>query len=237
MPRSLDQHGAGPVSLHPVAWIDSCFKEKFGTPRQSGIVASAKAKIIFAPEYRQAEAFRGLEGFSHIWLIFLFHQTAGQGWHPTVRPPRLGGNDRMGVFATRSPFRPNPLGLSAVRLEAIDYDDPEGPVLIVSGADLVDKTPILDVKPYIPYADSQPGASGGFAPTQPEPIPVHIPEEWAAKIPEEWLPVIRETLSADPRPAYHEESGRIYGVKLGPYNIRWSFQHGSIAVTSIESYD
>lgn len=223
--------------LYPIAWVESCFKEKFGTPRQAGLVPSAKSKVVFSPECRHPEAFRGLESFSHIWLIFLFHQSASQGWHPTVRPPRLGGNERMGVFATRSPFRPNPIGLSAVRLEAIDFNDKNGPVLHISGADLVDGTPVLDIKPYIPYADSLDNASGGFAGHAPESVPVLIPPELEQALAPEWVPLIHQTLGADPRPAYHEDTGREYGLRLGPYNLRWVYQNKQINVVSITPHD
>ena len=155
--------------MNVIASIRNDFQEKFGIPRQSGVVETALSEIIFEPDYRSAEALRGLEGFSHIWLIWAFSASAGKGWSPTVRPPRLGGNARVGVFASRSPFRPNPLGLSAVKLENIVLQSPEGPLLRVSGADLLHGTPILDIKPYLPYADCIPQATGGFAGTKPEP--------------------------------------------------------------------
>ena len=150
-------------TLRPIARIQSDFSEKFGIPRQSGLVEALQARVVFAPEYRVREAFRGLEGFTHIWLVWGFSQNVEAGWSPTVRPPRLGGNVRMGVFATRSPFRPNPIGLSCVELLAIDYDAPDGPALVVGGADLLNGTPIFDVKPYVPHSDCRPQARGGFA--------------------------------------------------------------------------
>ena len=155
--------------MNVIAYIHNDFQEKFGIPRQSGVVGTALSEIVFEPGYRSAEALRGLEGFSHIWLIWAFSASAGKGWSPTVRPPRLGGNARVGVFASRSPFRPNPLGLSAVKLEDIVLQSPEGPLLRVSGADLLHGTPIFDIKPYLPYADCIPQATGGFAGTKPEP--------------------------------------------------------------------
>ena len=159
----------GDAAMNVIAYIHNDFQEKFGIPRQSGVVGTALSEIVFEPDYRSAEALRGLEGFSHIWLIWAFSASAGKGWSPTVRPPRLGGNARVGVFASRSPFRPNPLGLSAVKLEDIVLQSPEGPLLRVSGADLLHGTPIFDIKPYLPYADCIPQATGGFAGTKPEP--------------------------------------------------------------------
>lgn len=232
------QHTAeSPFPVVPIAHIRTCFKEKFGTPRQAGLIPSARGEIVFEPACRHPEAFRGLENFSHLWLIFLFDKSADQGWRPTVRPPRLGGNERMGVFATRSPFRPNPIGLSAVRLESIDYTHEQGPVLHVLGADIVDGTPVLDIKPYIPYADSIPDAAGGFARETPNPVPVHIPGDLAGSLPPDWLDIITQTLSADPRPAYHNDSGRIYGLLLGGYDIHWQFREEAIHVVSLNKTD
>ncbi len=221
------------VPFSVIGHVRSCFTEKFGTPRQPGIVPSARAELVFEPEYRNADAIRGLEDFSHVWLLFLFHKTAAQGWRPTVRPPRLGGNERKGVFATRSPFRPNPIGLSAVKLDGIDTTVPHGPVLLLSGTDIVDGTPVLDVKPYLPFADSLPEARGGFARQAPEPVPVVIPPGAEAACTPAQLAVIRETLSADPRPAYHDDGQRLYGLSLDGLNIRWRCAGGAIHVESI----
>lgn len=220
-------------SFTPVARIHSCFKEKFGTPRQSGIVSSAKGKIIFDPQFRNRDMIRGLAGFSHLWLLFLFHQSSEQGWHPTVRPPRLGGNERLGVWATRSPFRPNPIGLSSVRLEEIIEEGKDSPLLVVSGMDLVDGTPILDIKPYIPYTDSIPDARGGFAPETPLHLPVFISHAIRQEFPSDFIRLVEETLSLDPRPAYHNDPTRVYGLRLNDCNIKWQMDGERITVLSI----
>jgi len=228
-------------TLKPIAVVRSPFREKFATPRQPGLVPSARARVEFLPEFASPEAVRDLAGFSHLWLIFLFHQTYGQGWTPTVRPPRLGGNRRVGVFACRSPFRPNPIGLSAVKLLSID--DKEGKVALeVQGADLIDGTPILDIKPYLPYTDAIPAAIGGFAARVPEAV-LQVQFSAAAEqqltISQQQTPglesLIRETLALDPRPAYQrDEDGREYGVLLDRYNVRWRVEGARVVVVGID---
>lgn len=221
--------------MTPIAAVYSDFPEKFGIPRQSGIVPELKSKIVFEPEFRSAEALRGLEGFSHIWLIWEFSESAGSGWSPTVRPPRLGGNTRMGVFATRSPFRPNPLGLSCVRLESIDYSCPNGPVIYVSGADLMDKTPVYDIKPYIPYCDCHPDALGGFAvPGGSHQLNVNFPDSLLGLIPEEKRDAVIKVLSADPRPSYHNNPERVYGMCFAGFNIKFTVCADLLTVTGVE---
>lgn len=211
------------LTLTPVADIRTDYAEKFGVPRQPGLSPSARGRIVFRPGFANPDMLRGLDDFSHLWLIFGFH--LAQGWNPTVRPPRLGGNARLGVFASRSPFRPNPLGLSVVRLERVERDAPGGPVLHVIGADLVDGTPLFDIKPYVAYADAIPDAVSGFAFAAPE---ARLRVEFAPGVEaalatrEERLPgLVRETLAQDPRPAFHDEPGRVYGVTLAGLNIRF----------------
>ena len=210
-----------------IARIRSDFPTKFGIPRQSGRVEELTACIVFEPEYRVREAVKGLEDFSHIWLL----------WSPTVRPPRLGGNERMGVFATRSPFRPNPVGLSCVKLEKIDLESKEAPVLIVSGADLMDGTPIYDIKPYLPVADCHPEALGGFA-TKVEQhfLQVEIPEEWKARIPEDKLTALEGVLREDPRPAYQKDPERIYGMPFAGMDVHFQVKNGILTVCEITGY-
>lgn len=222
---------SAPLVCPPVAVIRTCFDEKFGVPRQPGLVPAARGRIVFEPAYRNADTLRGLEGFSHLWVIFHFDRA--EGWSPTVRPPRLGGNTRVGVFASRSPFRPNPIGLSVVRIEGVDTDTPEGPVVRVSGVDLVDGTPILDLKPYVPYSDALPEARGGFAPEAPGArLPVDFaPGVRAALGDEAFAALVEETLSLDPRPAFHED-GREYGVSLRGRNIRFRVADGRCLVVS-----
>ncbi len=229
-------------SVEPVAIIRSPYKEKFSAPRQPGLAPNVHAQVELLPEFASPEAVRGLEGFSHIWLLFLFDQTYGQGWKPTVRPPRLGGNQRVGVFACRSPFRPNPIGLSAVRLLAVDTANGRV-VLEVQGADLIDGTPILDIKPYLPYTDGIAEATGGFAGRAPV---AALQVEFAAAAAEQLAnfsaaspqleTLIRETLSLDPRPAYKQgkDAGREYGVLLDRYNVRWLVEGERVVVLSIE---
>lgn len=220
--------------MNPIAHINTCYGEKFGVPRQSGIVDEAWGKLIFEPEFRNADALRGLEGFSHLWLVFVFHQATRSDWKPTVRPPRLGGNERVGVFASRSPFRPNPIGLSVVRLDNIDFDHPDGPVLDLRGVDLVDGTPILDIKPYIPYADSIPEASAGFAPEAPVRLPVIWQNGTDAKLPPATKSVIEASLSVDPRPAYQSDATRQYGCLIEGLNVKWMINGNSIVILSID---
>lgn len=202
---------ANSFSMEPIAHIRSDFAEKFGVPRQSGLVDALEASIVFTPPYRSPDALRGLEDFSHLWLIWVFDRAIRESWSPTVRPPRLGGNARMGVFATRSPFRPNPIALSCVKLEGIEQTA-EGPVLRVRGADLVDGTPILDIKPYIPYADCHPDALGGFAAVPAgESLTVEIPPELLERIPAQRREALRGVLAQDPRPHYQNDPNRVYG--------------------------
>ncbi|MGN0638712.1 MAG: tRNA (N6-threonylcarbamoyladenosine(37)-N6)-methyltransferase TrmO [Huintestinicola sp.] len=218
--------------LKIIARIENDFTEKFGVPRQSGL-ADIGSKIVFEPEYRVPEAFRGLEGFTHIWLLWQFSEAVREKWSPTVRPPRLGGNTRMGVFATRSPFRPNSIGLSSVRLDRIELHTPLGPVLYVSGADLMNGTPIIDIKPYLAYTDSHPDASGGFALTEREGrLKVEIPESIAQQIPEDKLPGLSEVLSQDPRPQYHSPD-RIYTMSFGGFEISFKTDDRVLTVTDI----
>ena len=226
----------GGATMNVIAYIRNDFQEKFGIPRQSGVVETALSEIVFEPDYRSAEALRGLEGFSHVWLIWAFSASAGKGWSPTVRPPRLGGNARVGVFASRSPFRPNPLGLSAVKLEDIVLQSPEGPLLRVSGADLLHGTPILDIKPYLPYADCIPQATGGFAGTKPEPRL----EVSAARVVRQGLPARkwkthREGLALDPRPSYQDDPERIYGFAFAGRNVRFRVNGLTLEVLSIDA--
>ena len=220
--------------MNVVARIHSDFATKFGIPRQSGLIEALKAEVVFEPEYRNAEALRGIEGFSHIWLIWQFSAAVRQEWSPTVRPPRLGGNVRMGVFATRSPFRPNPIGLSSVRLERVEWDTPRGPVLHVAGADLMDGTPIYDIKPYVPYADCHPDALGGFAPQAPARLQVDFPESLLQKVPAHHRTALREVLANDPRPAYQRDPKRIYGFSFAGLEVRFSVQDTVLKVQAVE---
>lgn len=213
-----------------IARIHNDFSTKFGLPRQSGLAPSLRSKIVFEPAYRVPEALRGLEGFSHIWLIWGFSES--KGWSPTVRPPRLGGNVRMGVFATRSPFRPNPIGLSSVRLGAIEKDGDNGLVLVVSGADLMDGTPIYDIKPYLPGADAHPEATSGFVGEHPQVLlEVEIAPELAASLSDTQLATLREILAQDPRPAYHAgqpDTDRTYGLSYAGLDIHFTVEDGHI---------
>ena len=225
------------MTIEPIAYIRTAFPEKFGIPRQSGLAASLHGRIVFEPQFRDPEALRGLDGFSHLWLIWEFsanRRTAGQ-WQPTVRPPRLGGNTHMGVFATRSPFRPNPLGLSCVEVEHIEIDSSEGPVIHVRGADLMDGTPIFDIKPYIRYADSHPEAVCGYVDDLEEPcLEVRIPDDVRGVIKEEAkLRALVETLQLDPRPSYHSDPDRIYGLSFAGYNVRFTVSDTALTVVEI----
>lgn len=206
----------------PIATIRTGFSTKFGVPRQSGLVPELKGTIVFKPEYRNPDALRGLEGFSHIWLIWEFSEAVRDDWSPTVRPPRLGGNARMGVFATRSPFRPNPIGLSCVKLDSIEFSTPDGPILHVSGADLMDGTPIYDIKPYIPYTDCQPDATEGFTGSvEMHRLNVVIPTQMAAKIKPQTLDALRGILAEDPRPRYQDAPDREYGFDFEGYSVKF----------------
>jgi tRNA-Thr(GGU) m(6)t(6)A37 methyltransferase TsaA len=226
------------VTMPVVAHIQSDFSSKFGIPRQSGLVDELKATVVFEPEFRIPEALRGLEEFSHIWLIWQFSGNASQGWHPTVRPPRLGGNARMGVFATRSPFRPSPIGLSCVRLERVEWSTPQGAVLHVSGADLMDGTPILDIKPYLPYADAHPEALGGFANAAPAArLRVEDPAGLlndARHFPPEKREALLAVLAQDPRPAYQRENGRVYGFDFAGYSVRFCVTDDVLTLQAVE---
>ncbi len=223
------------LEIKRIGWIETEFPEKFGIPRQSGLVEELRGRVVFAPEYRVREAFRGLEGFSYLWLLWEFSESRREGWSPTVRPPRLGGNKRMGVFATRSPFRPNPIGLSCVRLERVEPDSPDGPVLHVQGADLLNGTPILDVKPYLPYADSRPQAAGGFAGARPEHrLEVRIPHECLEKIPPELRAALENVLAEDPRPSYQDDPQRVYGMAFAGLDVKFTVAGNVLTVTSVE---
>lgn len=218
--------------MKPIAHIKTCYGEKFGVPRQSGIVDEAWGELVFEPEFRTEDAIRGLEGFSHVWLVFIFHQANRSVWKPTVRPPRLGGNERVGVFASRSPFRPNPIGLSAVRLESINHNHPDGPSLNLRGVDLVDGTPILDIKPYLPYADSIPDATAGFAPDAPDKLMVFWPNHADANLPLKIKSLIEATLAVDPRPAYQNDESREYGCLIEGFNVRWKMKDNTVIILS-----
>ena len=221
-------------SMKTIARIHSDFAGKFGVPRQSGLVEALEARVVFEPEYRNPAALRGLEGFSHIWLVWVFDQAVRAEWSPTVRPPRLGGNARLGVFATRSPFRPNPIALSAVTLAGIEDTREWGTVLRVRGADLMDGTPILDIKPYLPYADCRPEAVGGFASAPAgETLAVEcLPELWE-KVPPQRREALRAVLALDPRPRYQDDPGRVYGFGFAGLEVRFSVEGGVLRVREI----
>lgn len=220
-----------------IAHIYNDFPTKFGIPHQSGRIEALKASIVFEPEYRVPEAFRGLEEYTHIWLIWEFSEAVREKWSPTVRPPRLGGNVRKGVFATRSPFRPNPVGLSSVKLEGIEFHPKLGPVLHVSGADLMDKTPIYDVKPYLPYVDSHPEASGGFTDRiQDHKLAVEFPEEWLSMIPKERRGALIEVLANDPRPGYQKDPERVYGMPFGDKDVHFQVKNNVLTVCKVTEY-
>ena len=223
------------AELSCVAKIHTDFPQKFGIPRQSGLIAELKGTIVFEPEYRNPDMLRGLEGFSHIWLIWSFSESTRAGWSPTVRPPRLGGNKRMGVFATRSPFRPNALGLSSVVLDRVELHTEQGPVLHVSGVDLMDGTPIFDIKPYVPYADSHPEALGGFiAPLEERLLTVDCPPHYLEQVPERSRKALLAVLAHDPRPAYQSDPERIYGMEFAGVNVRFRVQEKVLTVCGIE---
>jgi len=217
-----------------IARIRTDFPEKFGIPRQSGLISDLRATIVFELEYRNPDSLRGLEGFSHIWLIWEFSGTLRSTWSPTVRPPRLGGEQRMGVFATRSPFRPNAIGLSSVKLDSIETHSDLGPILHVSGADLMDNTPIYDIKPYLPYTDSHPDASGGFAdPLLEYILEVEFPEKWLSLIPEARQQSLIQVLALDPRPGYQNDPDRIYGLTFAGFNISFTVQGTRLVVSKV----
>ena len=235
--------------MYTVAHIENDYTEKFGVPRQSGLVREVTSRIVFEPEFRNPEALRGLEGFTHLWLIWEFSEAKRRGaegavaagsladrcdWRPTVRPPRLGGNTRMGVFATRSPFRPNPIGLSCVELAGVEYDTADGPVILVKGADLMNGTPILDIKPYIPYADCRPEAKGGFTDENEfAKVKVVIPEEIGAKMTPEEVSELVAILAQDPRPAYQRAQERAYTFRFSRYDVSFEAREGVLTVTGV----
>ncbi len=220
--------------MRVIARVHSDFPSKFGVPRQSGLVEDLESTLVFEPEFRSEDALRGLEGFSHLWLVWVFHQAARGEWSPTVRPPRLGGNARLGVFATRSPFRPNPIALSAVRLAGVERTAGQGTVLRLRGADLVDGTPVLDIKPYLPYADCVPGALGGFAAAPAgEAVGVATPPALLERVPPDRREALRAVLAQDPRPRYQEDPDRVYGFGFAGLEVRFSVSGGVLAVREI----
>ena len=224
-----------PIPMKTIAVMRSSFPTKFGIPRQSGLVEGLRSTIVFAPEYRSPDALRGLEGFSHLWLIWSFSQAIRTQWSPTVRPPRLGGNTRMGVFATRSPFRPNPIGLSAVKLEGIELHTPDGPLLHVSGADLLDGTPIFDIKPYLPYADAHQVAAGVFAAgVEDYRLTVDFPPDLLERLSPEDRLALPGVLEQDPRPSYQDAPDRVYGMAFGSWEVKFSVQGKRLTVLSLE---
>lgn len=221
-------------TFQTVARIRSDFPTKFGIPRQSGLVQALRSEVVFEPEFRNDDALRGIEGFSHLWLLWEFSAARRETWSPTVRPPRLGGDERVGVFASRSPFRPNPIGLSCVKLEEIRRTSDVGTVLVVSGADLMDGTPIFDIKPYLPYADAHPEARGGFAQDAPKPaLTVDFPTDLLALIPEGRREALCSVLALDPRPAYQEDPERVYGMAFAGLNVRFTVREGTLTVREI----
>ena len=224
--------------IHPIAHIHTDFTDKFGIPRQSGLVPELTARIVFEPEYRDPNALVGIEGYDRLWLIWQFstvaaEYAAGKSWRPTVRPPRLGGNERVGVFATRSPFRPNAIGLSCVRLEHAEREEGLGTVLIVSGADLMDGTPIYDIKPYLPYADAHQEALGGFAPSPKETVRVDCPPELLAGLPEGQREALLGVLAQDPRPQYQHDPERVYGMSFGGRDVKFRVRGDTLEVLSL----
>ncbi|MBQ4116788.1 MAG: tRNA (N6-threonylcarbamoyladenosine(37)-N6)-methyltransferase TrmO [Clostridia bacterium] len=222
------------MTIEPIAYIKTDFSQKFGIPRQSGRVESLRAKIVFMPEYRNKESLREIESFSHLWLIFDFSEAHREGWSPTVRPPRLGGNRRVGVFASRSPFRPNNLGLSCVELISVEREKENGYVLIVGGADLLDGTPIYDIKPYLPYSDSKPEAKGGYADEEANHrLDVVIDDELLEKIAQEKRQPILECLADDPRPSYQEDEKRIYKMSFAEYEIEFTVDENLLTVVGV----
>lgn len=222
------------INVHIIAHIHTDFATKFGVPRQSGLVEALRGEIVFVPEYRNPDALRGIEGFSHLWLIWQFSQAVRETWQPTVRPPRLGGNRAMGVFATRSPYRPNAIGLSSVRLEGVEQRRGEGPVVIVSGADLMDGTPILDIKPYLPYVDCRTDAVGGFTDVvERKTLEVTFPPELLTRIPAEKREALIGVLGQDPRPAYQKDPERRYGLSFAGFDVRFTVEGERLTVVDV----
>ena len=223
------------LNVQIIARIRSPFGSKFGIPRQSALIETVRSQIVFEPAYRNPAALRGLEEFSHLWLLWHFSEAVRERWSPTVRPPRLGGNARMGVFATRSPFRPNPIGLSCVRLERIELHSPEGPILHVLGADLMDGTPILDIKPYLSEVDSHPEALSGFtAPLEDAHLEVHCPPELLERIPEDSRAALLAVLAADPRPRYQNDRSRVYGFAFAGREVKFTVDGRVLTVAEVE---
>ena len=223
------------VEMQVIAYIHNDFKTKFGLPRQSGLVEEIPSVIVFEPPFRDPAAFRGIEDYSHLWLVWQFSDAKKEHWSATVRPPRLGGNRRMGVFATRSPYRPNPIGLSSVTLTDVVMDEKNGPLLYVTGADLMDGTPILDIKPYLAFTDSHPEADGGFAAAiDPYRLEVDFPAELLEKIPKEKRNALLGALREDPRPSYQEDPERIYGLAFGSFDVRFSVREGRLIVVEVK---
>ena len=221
--------------MQPIAHIRTDFDEKFGIPRQSGRVQSLVARVVYEPPFRNPDALRGIDGFSHLWLIFDFSKAHRDEWSPTVRPPRLGGNRRMGVFATRSPFRPNPIGLSCVRLLGIEHTENEGDVLLVGGADLLDGSPIYDIKPYLPYADCHPEAIGGFADEAGERhLQVQFPDHLLALVPADKRQPLTDCLAQDPRPSYQHDPERIYRMRFAGLDVQFTVHDGIATVVGID---
>ena len=221
-------------TVHFIARLHSDFSTKFGIPRQSGLVDALRSTVIFEPEFRSSEAVRGLEGFSHIWLLWQFSRAVRDGWSPTVRPPRLGGNRRLGVFASRSPFRPNPIGLSAVRLVGVELGGGDGPLLHVAGADLMDGTPIYDIKPYIPYADAHPEATGGFTDAVPRrTLAVDCPPPLLEAVPAEKRGALLGVLAEDPRPSYQNDPRRVYGMSFAGVDVRFTVEGDRLTVREV----
>ena len=223
------------MEIKPIAHIHTDFPSKFGIPRQSGLIDDLESKIVFTDEFRDKNAIRGIEEFSHLWLIWNFSAVEKENWSPTVRPPRLGGNERVGVFASRSPYRPNHLGLSSVKLLRVDYDDADSPVIYVGGADLLDGTPIFDIKPYLPISDIHADAVGGFSDERAGySLELEFPKELADLIPEDKLTSLEKILKSDPRPAYHDDPERIYGFPFAGFEIKFSVNCGLVSVVDVK---
>ena len=221
--------------VHIIGHIRTEFAAKFGVPRQSGLAPDLLAKIVFVPEYRNADALRGIQDYDYLWLIWQFSRAVREGWSPTVRPPRLGGNTRMGVFATRSPFRPNAIGLSSVKLVKVEPDTAEGPVIWVAGADLMDNTPILDIKPYLPFTDSHPNARAGFTEhTGAHHLEVEYAPGTLQAVPPEKQSALTQVLSQDPRPAYQNDPARVYGMAFAGLEVHFTVQEGTLCVTEVQ---
>lgn len=227
----MEEKGLPPLRV--IARMESDFPDKFGIPRQSGLT-SLTSRIVFEPEFRDPNALRGIEGWSHLWILWIFSEAVRPGWSPTVRPPRLGGNERVGVFATRSPFRPNNIGLSSVKLERVEHTENEGEVLIVSGADLMDGTPIIDIKPYVPYADAHPEASGGFAAEKfGKKLKVVFPEELLSRVEPGKREGLKDLLAEDPRPAVQDDPERVYGMRFSDVEIKFVVSDGVLTVVDV----